>query len=504
MPRWEPARAQKVPARPARHGPPRPPYTPRVPPPALLASPRLRWRAGLVAVAAAALAAYARALPNEFVWDDLDQVQHNRFLGEPGALAAAFTTSYWGASATPTAGPGHYRPLTTASFVLSYAASGADPAAFRAVNLLLHAAAAVLVAVLAASLGLAPPWALLAALVFALHPVNTEAVAWVVERAELAATALALLAVVLWLRGIRGGRRGLVLAGGAVLLVALGFKESAASAVALAAAIAVAEPHDGGLPRRLLRAALRTAPLLVPVGAYLLARRVALGPARFDDQTFFAGVPGWAVALTMGRVVLRYLRLLLVPVGLRAHYDLADFPPAAPADAAALGALALEVALAAAVVWGLLRRNRVALGGAWIGAGLLPFLHLVPFPWLMAERFLYLASGGFALAVASAGEALARRFPAPTARTLPLVGAALALAYVPGTEARLAVWHDEVSFFGRMVEQEPDLMGARVNLASALARRGRVAEAMVQLQRAQELGWRPEMTEPGLAQPTGR
>jgi hypothetical protein len=370
------------------------------------------------------------------------------------------------------------------------------------VNLLLHAAAAVLVAVLAADLGLAAAWALVAALVFALHPAGTEAVAWVVGRAEVAAAALGLLAVVLWLRGIRAGRPGLVAAGGVALLAALGFKESAASAVALAAAVALVEPDDGRLPARLARAALRTAPLLVPVAAYLAARRLAVGPVHYDDPAFFAGVPGWQVLLTMGHVVLRYLRLLLLPTGLRAHYDLADFPPpASPADPAALAALAVDAGLLVAVGWGVLRRSRVALGGAWIAAGLLPFLHLVPFPWLMAERFLYLSCGGFALAVASLGEGLARRLAPETGRALPVVAAVLALAYVPATEARLADWRDEVAFFGRMVEQEPDLMGARVNLASALARRGRVAESSVQLRRAYELGWRPEMTEPGAAPP---
>lgn len=133
-------------------------------------------------------------------------------------------------------------------------------------KLLLHAASAVLVAILAAELGVAAGWAWVAGLVFALHPVNTEAVAWVVGRAELGATAGALAGLLLWLRGARSGHRLQVAASALTLLVAIGFKESAASAVAIAAAITFreAEGHPG---RRAWTAARRAWPLLVPIAA---------------------------------------------------------------------------------------------------------------------------------------------------------------------------------------------------------------------------------------------
>lgn len=120
---------------------------------------------------------------------------------------------------------------------------------------------------------------------------------------------------------------------------------------------------------------------------------------------------------------------------------------------------------------------------------------------LMAERFLYLASAGWALLLARGAERLSPRFATwPAGRAAPAIAlvVTVALVYTPRTILRNRDWRDSVVFFTRMVEQTPDLIGARLNLSGALRERGRYAEAAAQLRVATALGYRPWMT-PGVA-----
>ncbi|HUF30618.1 MAG TPA: hypothetical protein VMM77_08110, partial [Gemmatimonadaceae bacterium] len=130
-------------------------------------------------VVVVALLVYGNALQNGFVLDDGPVVLRNPLVHSIDGLWRAFTESYW----PPPSQGGQYRPLGTISFTLDWAISGGDPRWFHAVNVLWHAAAALLVWYVALQL-LAPAAALVAALLFAVHPVHVEAVANLVGRLE--------------------------------------------------------------------------------------------------------------------------------------------------------------------------------------------------------------------------------------------------------------------------------------------------------------------------------
>src|SRR5207244_5361935 len=131
---------------------------------------------------------YLGALWNRWAWDDLTIIYTNAFVHTPSALWRAFAAAYW-----PDAfGGGLYRPLTIASYAVDWQLGAA--AWFHGVNLLWHAATSVAVAALGRR------WsgdraALVAGLLFAVHPVHVEAVANIVGRAELMAALFAVLAV---------------------------------------------------------------------------------------------------------------------------------------------------------------------------------------------------------------------------------------------------------------------------------------------------------------------
>src|SRR2546428_2230914 len=140
------------------------------------------------AVVACAVVVYVGALWNRFAWDDTFIILGSDLVRSPGGWWRAFANPYW----PPELGGYLYRPLTIATYVLDWRVDGA--AWFHAVNVLWHAAASVLVALLARR------WAgdgaaLVAGVVFAVHPVHVEAVANVVGRAELMAATFTLLSV---------------------------------------------------------------------------------------------------------------------------------------------------------------------------------------------------------------------------------------------------------------------------------------------------------------------
>ncbi len=119
----------------------------------------------------AVVIAYQPSLHNGFIWDDDLYVTKNLALRTFEGLKRIWTVR--GATI-------QYYPVTFTSFWAEYQLFGLDPAVFHATNILLHAANAILVWFLLECLGL--PWAWLAAILFAVHPVNVESVAWISER----------------------------------------------------------------------------------------------------------------------------------------------------------------------------------------------------------------------------------------------------------------------------------------------------------------------------------
>src|SRR5690606_19702094 len=166
-------------------------------------------RGAALLIAAVAGLAYANALWNGFALDDTAIIQHNARVHDLRALADIWFTPYW-----PSYGEqlGLYRPLAIFGYALQWAAGDGAAWVFHAVNLVLHALVSVLVFAftlkLLPTLGaandevLAPTQAqrlgaLLGGLIFALHPVHTEAVANIVGQAELIAAATTLGACIL-------------------------------------------------------------------------------------------------------------------------------------------------------------------------------------------------------------------------------------------------------------------------------------------------------------------
>src|SRR3989441_7828192 len=171
----------------------------------------VRWLAPLL-IALVTFAAFLPALQNQFVsWDD-----HENFRDNPHYRGLAWTQLRW----MWTTHRGHYIPLTWMTLGLDYLLWGLNPLGYHLTSLLLHAANAVVFFVVVRRLltrALSSPsergYALavsagVAALVFAIHPLRVESVAWVTERRDVLSGLFYLSAILIYLRAREREERG--------------------------------------------------------------------------------------------------------------------------------------------------------------------------------------------------------------------------------------------------------------------------------------------------------
>lgn len=409
----------------------------------------------LLLVLLAALLPFLNSLDNGFVLDDQERIVVNPYLHGAAAPGAFFAREFW-----EDCNQGHgnrYQPLAMLSFALDHRLDGIEPFGCHLANVLLHAAVCLLLLLVLRRLLPRGMLALAATLLFALHPVHTEAVAAVGGRAELLAALFLLAAWLVHLAawpprsngddGFSGGwlrRLGLSLLVTVLFLLAL---FSAASAVALLPTMLLgdllrqkkapppqrpepAKPAEPGeddaffrpdrqpvwqtlesLGRQLGRLPLAGyAGPLAALAGYLAVRCQALGsPVGKAAIPFLTNPLASAETpvrlMTAMKILGEYLRLLIWPLQLSADYSFNQVRlVTSPADPGFLAALVACLALlVGATVLSSSKRGHVAAFGIFFCfSAIIPVSNIVfPMGRIMAERLLYLPSLGFCLVLAS-------------------------------------------------------------------------------------------------------
>ena len=154
---------------------------------------RKTWIAMLV-ICVAALQAYAPAIRAGWIWDDDSYILENPAVQLPGGVLDA-----WVPGSTP-----QYYPLVFVSFWVQHAVHGLDPFGYHLANVLLHLGSTLMLWRLLRRMRV--PGSLLAAGLFALHPVQVETVAWVTERKNVLSMAFALASLISWVRFLQDTR----------------------------------------------------------------------------------------------------------------------------------------------------------------------------------------------------------------------------------------------------------------------------------------------------------
>jgi len=452
------------------------------------------WAVFCIVLAGASLLSFWPCLANDFNYDDtafLLENPHYRGLGAT-QLRWMFSTFHFG----------HYQPLTWISLGLDYLLWGMNAWGYHLTSLLLHCANAILVYWLALSLmrraaergGAArhvaswhlPASALVAALVYSLHPLRVETVAWVTDRADVLSTFFLLLCTLSYLRAARAGTR-MSRAGWltlAVMLYAAGLL-SRGMGVPLPLVLLLLDWYPLGRLGSRSTSRLPWPVLLEKIPFVILAIAAAvMAPIAKATQGLTVSLAEHGVVARLAQAaygLVFYIYKTVVPTGLVPIYELR-----LPLDIVSLRYLGpLFLVLAAGVVLIRYWRRWPAVTVALLSYAILisPLLGLVQAGTQeVADRYSYwpaislailLGGGCFGLLCRSQSRNWARRL------LFAVSGAVVVLLGVLSWRQSL-VWRSEESLWTHAVRNGPVSSAAHYNLGYVYANHGRVAEAMAQ------------------------
>jgi tetratricopeptide (TPR) repeat protein len=426
-----------------------------------------------LSIAVAAGCVYGPCLKGKWLWDDGLEVSQNAALRSPGG--------WWEPWVHPQGMD--YFPLKGTLQWLEWHLWGADPSGYHGVNLGLHVVSALLVWRLLGLLGVRA--AFLGALLFAVHPLAVESVAWISEFKNTVSLPPLLLACIAFVRYDSEGRRADLVRALLWFLAALLCKTSVVMLPFVL--LLFAWWRRGRISGRDLRAA-----------APFLAAALAMGAVTVWFQSTRAiGIAGTPERLAArlaqaGWSILAYARLSVWPAGLEPIY-----PPAAVSWTAFLPWLCIGAALA--FFW--IRRSgwgrHALLGSGWFLLNLVPVLGIIPMSYYRvsprADHLAYVSLVGIVgLAAAAFGGALGawqrRKGPGMRAR-LPFAMGALAAVVALALVARAyaSAFRDEKALWTYAVQRNPGAWLARSSLGKVLLEEGRPAEGALQLREAVRL-----------------
>jgi len=456
--------------------------------------------AGIVLVCAAV---YANSLGNPLLRDDKTAVVNDRRANDPRLWREIFTQNYWhGLNTDPI-----YRPVTTLSFLVNRMVAGPHPWGYRIVNVALHAGVCIAVYLLGLRL-LGTRWAAwLAAMLFAVHAVHSEAVTAIVGRADMAVTLL--LVAVAWLmlgRPARGGcqtPRWLAVLG--LTAVALFCKETAFAVLPLVVLIQIwqgwGRDRNAERPLRSRRYLVGELYLAASVAAVCIAALVIRNelfgrlsrPGRLvplvDNPLGHAG-PLERVLTSVG-LLGRYLRLLAWPHPLCCDYSYNQIPVAQGlTDPAVLLGLAwiAGIGVMLCLVW------RSAPARGWqVAIGCIAFFVVTYGPisnavvvigTIFGERLIYLPSVGWCLAFGALATGLARRVGCGGRIGIGIVCAAILLVNAGLTVRRNMDWRDRLTLWTQAVHVCPGSNRCWSNLSKAYQANQQLGQAVTHMRHA--------------------
>ncbi|HSY18216.1 MAG TPA: tetratricopeptide repeat protein [Candidatus Acidoferrales bacterium] len=419
----------------------------------------------------AVLVAYHNSFSGQFVLDDGDAITENQTIRHFGPI--------WPVQSPVGAGGAiSNRPVLHFSYVLNYAISGLDVWSYHAVNLAVHILGGLLLfgvvrrtlLRLGGSLGAeALPLALMTALIWTVHPVQTGSVTYISQRAESLMGVWYLLTLYCFIRGVNGSCWWHPLA---VFTCLLGMATKEAMVTAPLVVLFYDRVFVAGSWREAWRQRWRV--YLALMATWLLLAYLMIGlTAR--GAGYGLGVTWWGYALTECWVVVHYLKLTLWP-----HPLIFDYGPQAGSATGALYVVALVLLVVMALL-GFLWRPRPGFAGLWFFVILAPTSSVVPVAFEpMGENRLYLPLAGVVVLAVLCLHALLGKRSWFVLGALVVGCGFLTVRRNEDYRSALSIWTDTVA-------KQPDNARAHNNLGYELYKLGRLTEAIGHYQEALRL-----------------
>ena len=430
--------------------------------------PRQFWLWG--AITLLTFVVYIPAMQGGFVWDDDLHLITNVVFEENGLYRAWFTSD-----------PFVYYPMVWTSYWIEYQFWGVNPVGYHVVNVLLHAASSVLIWRIMLRLGIPAPW--LVALIFALHPVNVESVAWITQRKNTLCMLFYLVALCCYLRHEDEGRWGLYLL--AVFFFLLSMLSKGASVVLPAVLLLLACWRRGHLG---INDALRSIPFFAVAGLMSFSEvwfqtTQVIGEDVVRDDSYAAHVAG------AGWVVWFYICKALFPFDLSFVYPRWRIDPSYWMSYApnAILVVLLCVFWCFRRSWG--RCPFYALGYFVIAAA--PAMGFVYFFFLkysfVADHYQYFSIISVIALLVGVGVYLAARYGTVVARLLRVVAVIVVLLCGVLTWRQASFYDNTITLWQDTLKKNPDSWLGHGCLGSDLLDRHDVEKAVHHLRYAVEL-----------------
>ena len=425
---------------------------------------------GIVLICIVGAAVYFNALDNEFVWDDEYIVEKNPQIRSFAHLPEVFSTGLFQAYGV---GKGSfYRPLQILTYMFDYKLWGLNPKGFHLTNIALHLFCSLLFYTIIISL--VGDWrpALIAALLFVVHPLHTQAVTYISGRADLLSAFLMLFSLLLFIRSS-------YIAALITFVLSLLSREAAAAFPFFLLFYVFAFKNK--LEPKQVRQMFRRSVLFFAVALiYIILRFTVLN---FFEGTFLAETPLYLRLLTTAKNIFAYLGLLIYPQGL--HIEREVVFVSSFWEAKVVVSCLLLLAIFAWMLW-VRRKNAVLFFFAgWFFVALIPLSNIFPLNATIAEHWMYMASMGvFALLglgwVRLFDWGKNRRWALLFKLELILLIVLMTIAYGHLTVLRNRVWRTPMSLFSDAKEHVPGNYKVRNNLGNVYLEQGKIGQAIVE------------------------
>lgn len=426
---------------------------------------------------------YAGTIGYDFALDDVAAVKKNVYVQQGvTAIPRLLTTSFW-AGYDPTLPPWTYRPLSLILFAIEGQLFGNNPRTYHFFNVLFYALSVSLLYLFLRRLlrhhHPAVPFSI--TLIFASHPIHTEAVANIKSRDEILSFLFMVLASLLLLSYARRPRRRTLFFSGCAFFFCLLGKESGIAFLAVIPLLLYFFSDLGaaaGLRITLIYALI--------TGLYLALRTQVVGSLLLQGEiplisnSLVAARTAAERSATNFLILGKYLRLLFLPHPLSWDYSYRQIPLVGWSDPRALASLGIYTAGIGGALWGLPKKNPVAFGVLFYLVTLAPTSNLLfNLRWTMGERFLFTPSLGLCLAV---GVLLAGLFH--VGKDVHEKGRRIFIATVVGivavfsglTVARNPVWRNDWTLAWDGVETAPGSARTHYALGKALQDRAALVD----------------------------
>jgi tetratricopeptide (TPR) repeat protein len=459
-----------------------------------------KWYFLLALIMLVTLASYSNGVRNQFVFDDTLVISNNPTIRGIEKVPRLLGMGKKKAS---------YRPLRMISYAVDYTLNqklwkymgiyegqdeGLNPFGYHIANYVYHLLTTWLVFLVVFRLVSNYRIAFLAAALFALHPVHTDSVTYLSGRRDIFVTLFYLAGFYFFLRYRQTRNLIFIFAAFLSYLLSLGSKEMGVTLPALFFCYDLIT-HFPEKVRKIDAAYFKAFVLTVKkvlVQSKYLYSLLFLGALSFSYYKVFIKSPSYKVTyygdsmittfLTVGKILVHYIKLLLYPIRLNADYSFNAFPLSSSFLEPATVVSFMVLGVIGYVVLRLLITHRIAAFGViWFFVTLLPVCHIFPHHELLAEHYLYLPSFGVCLAVAYGLNFFLeeKRYR----RCIYAICIIVVLLFSVRIADRNRDWKDGFSLWAKTVKTSPQCARAHVNLGNAHFKKGSLDESIIEYKR---------------------